>query len=282
VPSPRGITGAIDQVSARLSGDDSAPEQRLIAEGGFFTGTLPIPADLPTGRYHLQLELTDDRGHVYPFEQIYDLYPGRDLEIFTGALANEWRLVGNISSNADIFDSRQSLSLPERFRATFEPDVPFDPTGYRALRFFFHPGTAHDFATNALAIGVAGHTVRLSFSGGDSLAVSLADKRWQTVEIPFVALGIEITDPPPEQREDPRPANFALAQNFPNPFNAATTIRFALADRAQIELSLYNLRGQRIATLATGERSAGLYSFAWDGRDDSGHIALFTTIPNRS
>jgi hypothetical protein len=40
---------------------------------------------------------------------------------------------------------------------------------------------------------------------------------------------------------------------------------------AQIELSLYNLRGQRIATLATGARSAGLYSFAWDGRDDSGH-----------
>ncbi|MBT6619777.1 MAG: T9SS type A sorting domain-containing protein [Gemmatimonadetes bacterium] len=306
VPSPRGISGAIDQVSARLSGDDSAPEQKLIAEGGFFTGTLPIPADLPTGRYHLQLELTDDRGRVYPFEQIYDLYPERDLEIFKGALAEDWRLVGNISGNADIFDRRQSLSLPERFRATFEPDVPFDPTGYRALRFFFHPGTAEDFATNALAIGVAGHTVRLSFSGGDSLAVSLADKRWQTVEIPFAALGIEITDPPPElhavlisgnlqgtahiadlalvaaipppitavreQREDPRPANFALAQNFPNPFNAATTIRFALADRAQIELSLYNLRGQRIATLATGERSAGLYSFAWDGRDDNGHV----------
>jgi hypothetical protein len=82
--------------------------------------------------------------------------------------------------------------------------------------------------------------------------------------------------PPPitavrEQREDPRPTNFALAQNFPNPFNAATTIRFSLADRAQIELCLYNLRGQRIATLATGERPAGLYSFAWDGRDDSGH-----------
>ena len=66
------------------------------------------------------------------------------------------------------------------------------------MRFFFHPGTAEDFATNALAIGVTGHTVRLSFSGGDSLEVSLADKRWQTVEIPFAGLGIEIIDPPPE------------------------------------------------------------------------------------
>ena len=41
---------------------------------GFFTGTLPIPADLPTDCYYLRLELTDDRGRVYPFEQICDLY----------------------------------------------------------------------------------------------------------------------------------------------------------------------------------------------------------------
>ena len=80
-----------------------------------------------------------------------------------------------------------------------------------------------------------------------------------------------------EEREDALPAAFSLAQNYPNPFNAATTIRFTLSTRTDVELALYNLTGQKIATLAAGEHPAGTYSFTWDGRDKSGR-ALATGL----
>ena len=73
-----------------------------------------------------------------------------------------------------------------------------------------------------------------------------------------------------EQRQDSEPQDFALEQNFPNPFNSGTAIRFALPTQARVELAVYNLAGQKLATLLEGVRRAGSYSLNWDGRDDQG------------
>ena len=64
------------------------------------------------------------------------------------------------------------------------------------------------------------------------------------------------------------PDAFALDQNFPNPFNSGTVIRFTLPQNQDIELSVYNLAGQKVATLVQGQRAAGSYAIHWDGRDD--------------
>ena len=66
------------------------------------------------------------------------------------------------------------------------------------------------------------------------------------------------------------PERPALDQNFPNPFNSATTIRYALAERREAELAIFNLTGQQVATLVDGVREAGTYTIRWDGRDDNG------------
>ena len=70
---------------------------------------------------------------------------------------------------------------------------------------------------------------------------------------------------------------FALAvaheQNYPNPFNSSSTvIRFSLSESADVDLGVYALSGQRIATLASGWRPAGAYELQWDGADDPGRI----------
>ena len=303
-PSVRGIIGTVQRVSARLLNTDPSLTQTLSPDGDRFSGTLAIPADLPTGRHRLHLELEDDRGNIYPFEQAYDLFPDRDREIFIGGFADGWRRTGNIPIDETFFDGRQALALPARFSTTLRVQAPFDPTGYTALRFAFHPDQTENSATNTFAINAGKSTVVLSLQGGDSLAVSLANKRWQTVDVPLHALGLADADPPlefrsmqitgnlggasyladlkfvaatpspntavREEHQDAQPANFTLAPNYPNPFNAATTIRLALPVRTDIELVIYNLSGQKIATLASGERSAGIHSFIWDGRDESG------------
>ena len=65
------------------------------------------------------------------------------------------------------------------------------------------------------------------------------------------------------------PVSFALEQNSPNPFNAGTAIRFALPEHREIDLSVYNLAGQRVATLVSGEFRAGTHTVSWHGRDDA-------------
>jgi hypothetical protein len=66
------------------------------------------------------------------------------------------------------------------------------------------------------------------------------------------------------------PAEFKLTQNFPNPFNPATTIKYNLADEAQVHLRVYNIVGQVVRTLVQERQAAGRYSVRWDGRDDRG------------
>ena len=75
-----------------------------------------------------------------------------------------------------------------------------------------------------------------------------------------------------EVRSDAMPASFALEQNYPNPFNSGTVIPFNLAHSDRVELTLYNLTGQKVTTLAEGAREAGAYTVKWDGRDGRGQV----------
>jgi hypothetical protein len=73
-----------------------------------------------------------------------------------------------------------------------------------------------------------------------------------------------------EVRHTAAPERFALAQNFPNPFNSDTTISFSLPRQAWVDLGIYSLTGQLLATLVQGNRPAGQYTARWDGRGEEG------------
>ena len=66
------------------------------------------------------------------------------------------------------------------------------------------------------------------------------------------------------------PEEFALAQNFPNPFNASTTITFQLALPSRVELAIYSISGQRVRTLISDSLPAGHHRLQWDGHNDRG------------
>ena len=68
-----------------------------------------------------------------------------------------------------------------------------------------------------------------------------------------------------------RPEEFSLADNYPNPFNPTTTIKYALPQAADVELTVYNVVGQPVRTLVAEHQSAGRYAVEWDATNDSGH-----------
>ena len=69
---------------------------------------------------------------------------------------------------------------------------------------------------------------------------------------------------------DEVPAAYGLAQNFPNPFNPSTTIKFDMKAKGHVSLKVYNVAGQLVKTLADGVFNAGSHSVNWDGTNNAG------------
>lgn len=67
-------------------------------------------------------------------------------------------------------------------------------------------------------------------------------------------------------------ASFTLYPNFPNPFNSNTTLRYQLDQAGSVELSVYNLLGERLIILVNEFQPSGFYEKQWDGRDETGRL----------
>lgn len=60
------------------------------------------------------------------------------------------------------------------------------------------------------------------------------------------------------------------AENFPNPFNPSTTIRYTLPEASDVRLVIYNVLGQQVRVLVNETQAPGVYSVAWDSRNALG------------
>jgi len=69
-----------------------------------------------------------------------------------------------------------------------------------------------------------------------------------------------------ESVEDAVPSKFTLSQNYPNPFNPTTTISFSILRDANVTLTVYNLLGQKVATLVDESLTPGSYLIDFDAR----------------
>jgi FlgD Ig-like domain len=65
------------------------------------------------------------------------------------------------------------------------------------------------------------------------------------------------------------PVHSCLAQNYPNPFNPSTNISYDLAEAGEIELSLYNVKGQLVKKLIDKHQESGHYNISWNGIEEN-------------
>ncbi len=76
-------------------------------------------------------------------------------------------------------------------------------------------------------------------------------------------------------RDPNRPDRFQLLPNYPNPFNPRTTIRYQLPQQAEVELSVYNTQGQRVAILVQGKQAPGLYEVTFEAENLASGIYFY-------
>ena len=69
------------------------------------------------------------------------------------------------------------------------------------------------------------------------------------------------------------PTEFALGQNYPNPFNPSTRVDIAIPQDAVVDISVFNILGQKVRTLLSGDVAAGYTTVEWNGTNDLGSTA---------
>ena len=97
-----------------------------------------------------------------------------------------------------------------------------------------------------------------------SLAAAPADQRILIVEANLVGIADDA---------EAVPSNYQLHANIPNPFNPTTTIRFDLPGPGRVQLTIHDVTGRLVTTLANEQFTAGSFRETWNGTDDQGRAA---------
>ena len=143
---------------------------------------------------------------------------------------------------------------------------------------------------------VAGQEYQLVFSvanGGDALIIRTDDgssptsrssiwtgSQWANfgdgasglpnVNLRARAVVTSISVPVSVAGREPVPYSFTLDQNFPNPFNPSTTIRYAIPTTSTVTLRIFDLLGRQVRSLVNESQAPGRYEVVWNGKDDLG------------
>ena len=108
---------------------------------------------------------------------------------------------------------------------------------------------------------------RSCFSGEISELKPKSRKQYEVKRDELIDMLFGDTEP---ENEIPLVYKLALFPNYPNPFNPETTISFSIPEESKIDLSIYNIKGQKVITLMNGKIEEGIHEVVWNSMDSSG------------
>ena len=187
-------------------------------------------------------------------------------------VGEEMALLVSLEDFAEVRGYGFTVNFDNRYLEFVEPRFENNPLGEAGLA---QPRVIAN-ADGEIHIAAFGETV----SEGD-LGVTLVFRSIEEIEeslVEVMAGGVQdgsyglnrMTDPV-AIRVETRPEVYALENNFPNPFNPETTIKYQLPDANEVTLEVFNMLGQVVRTMVDREfQNAGRYTYQWDATNDSG------------
>jgi len=160
-------------------------------------------------------------------------------------------------------DSVSTLTPTLTWASSF--DLNGDQIHYRVYidtdSFFLNPDSSEELLDTSWTVTAPlsdSATYRWKVAAFDSFGLRTwcIEPYWDFV-IPY---GVGVKQSSPTQR----PHSFALLPNYPNPFNPITEIKYALPWDCWVRLEVYNVLGQRVASLVDGQQKAGYKTAKWD------------------
>lgn len=124
-------------------------------------------------------------------------------------------------------------------------------------------GSINQSNSSYYLVGTIGQTI---IGNSTSAAHQLQAGFWQ---IYYQSVISDVTD------KELLPVEFKLEQNFPNPFNPSTIIRFALPERTTVLLKIYDLLGEEVITLVNEEKEAGWYNVNFNAAEFSSGVYIY-------
>lgn len=125
-------------------------------------------------------------------------------------------------------------------------------------------------AQSSYTFNVAGANQKLASTGIEAPAVKAKGSGSQPRFTITMDPGTSVSN----ERED-TPDRFVLQQNYPNPFNPSTTIRYSVAEAGPVQLTVYNVMGQKVAQLINETKTAGSYQVTWNAADQASGIYYY-------
>jgi len=196
--------------------------------------------------------------------------PDEHLEEFIGGFGthSDYPDFGLSSSRVDsLWMGPYGGMLP--FQGCIQPDSP----GTVLFKFnSAYPETSH-YHNQPIGIGYFGEdyeTVLLDFPlyfAQEPTSIEILHKVLRDIGV--VPSGVE------EEASPSIPTDFALHQNYPNPFNVNTTISYQVPVASHVKLKVYNILGQKVATLLDEKQAAGYWSVIWETSKVSSGLYLY-------
>ncbi len=268
---------------------------------GIFTASVSLVPSVLTRENTLKITVEDTAsGRVFARSKV-ELIPSEDLWIYRDGIEPGWtiELVRAIRVDSDLTSSKfvhsgsasHAISLLGAIKYLLDDPGGIDPFFvYTHLEFYINGGDASGqnpiIAGKQLSgLGIVpqpdtwqlvsipisevpanreGRIVSIPIAGAVEETFYLDDMRLVTREIEEISTDVD------ESEEISIPSGYSLSQNYPNPFNPQTVIYYELPDGSHVDLSVYNIMGQKVATLVDREMDAGSHSAVWDGKDDNG------------
>ncbi|MGK9475330.1 cohesin domain-containing protein [Melioribacter sp. OK-6-Me] len=216
------------------------------AETGLFTWK---PSYEQAGTYTIKFKVTDQGGLLAAVDAVVTVVNINRAPVFTAEIPdNELIPVHNV---------------PVEYQFQYEAEDPDgDPVTFKKIS---GPGAISidgNFSWTPTP-DQAGKSYVLMIEVSDGKLTAVSNK---VIKVSDVVTGVE---------EEGVPTEFKLLQNFPNPFNPTTVIKYGLPKEAHVRLTVYNVLGQEITTLVNKNQTAGYHRVSFDATDLNAGIYIY-------